>query len=189
MKKLILSLFVAGSLTFGLQSCEKDDDPGNTDPCANVTCAAGETCDDGTCVPDASAYNCVECGTYDAEATGFLTVNPLIDTTWTAPDSTLTLPATLVQTGTDYSLSVDLSGVSSLLSAPIIVEGSFNTTTKVFTVEDYVVDVANGIAQVLVNGTADFSTTGEVTGNLVLGAPAGAAIPVDGELDFTGTKQ
>ncbi len=193
MKKLILSLFVAGSLTFGLQSCEKDDDgSGTTDPCENVTCASGEVCDDGTCVADPNAYTCDECGTYDNKATGNLSVanGAVIDTTWgdaTNPDS-LTLPADFVQSGSDFTLEVDLSGVSALLSDPIVVEGSYNTTTKIFTVSDFPYSVA-GIADVIVNGSADFSTSGEVTGNLVLVNPTTSAIVVDGELDFSGTKQ
>ncbi len=50
MKKLFLSLFVAGALTFGLQSCGEEE----TNTCEGVTCAANETCQDGTCVPNAT---------------------------------------------------------------------------------------------------------------------------------------
>lgn len=187
MKKLFLSLFVAGALTFGLQSCDKEEDP--VDPCANVTCGTGEVCVDGTCETDPNAYNCTECGTYDAEATGDMNIanGAVLDTTWTDTNKVVII-AEFIQSGSDYSLSVDLSGISSLLTDPIAVEGTYNTTTKIFTVTDFPYTVA-GIASVLVNGSADFSTTDAVSGTLAITAPAGATVPVDGSLTFEGTKQ
>ncbi|MCB9227413.1 MAG: hypothetical protein H6578_09635 [Chitinophagales bacterium] len=206
MKKLFLSLFVMGSITFGLQSCKDscDDvtcptgqvcedgdcvtDP-NYDPCTGVTCATGEICEDGTCVTDPNAYDCTECGTYNTEATGNMNIanGAVLDTTWTDTNKVV-IVAQFLQSGSDYSLSVDLSGISSLLTDPIAVEGSYNTSTKLFTVTDFEYSV-QGIATVLVNGTADFSTTDAVSGSLAITAPAGASVPVDGQLDFAGTKQ
>ncbi|MEZ4916739.1 MAG: hypothetical protein R2836_07100 [Chitinophagales bacterium] len=95
--------------------------------------------------------------------------------------------AQFLQSGSDYSLSVDLSGISSLLTDPIAVEGLYNTSTKLFTVTG-ILNIVQGIATVLVNGTADF-TTDAVSGKAIITAPAGASVPVDGQLDFAGTKQ
>jgi len=188
MKKLILSLFLMGSLTFGLQSCsDDDDDDTSTDPCENVTCDAGEVCEDGTCVTDASSYTCDECGTYDTEAEGEISAAGLLDSTWTDTNK-LVFETVFVQSGSDFILEVDLSNVSALLSTPFEVEGTYDTDSKVFTVTDFETNVAN-VADVIIDGTADFSTTGEIVGDLQITSPSGAVINVTGDLDFEGDQQ
>lgn len=203
MKKLFLSLFVMGSITFGLQSCKDscDDvtcpagqvcqdgdcvtDP-NYDPCTGVTCAAGEVCDNGNCVTDPNA--CEACGTYNAQSDdGYMIVPGVIDTTFDA-NHVLSLPATFAETSGSYTLSVDLSGLSSALTAPIVVEGSYNASTKVFTVTDFVYSLYGSIP-ILVNGSVDFSTTNQADGTLTLADGPGSSLGIDGQINFAGTKQ
>lgn len=65
-KQNVINYLAAGALAvalvFGVQSCKKDD----PDPCENVTCLNGGSCDDGSCnCPD--GYNGSQCENEDRE--------------------------------------------------------------------------------------------------------------------------
>ena len=73
----------------------------------------GQICDDGDCVTDPNAVAaCDECGVYDTEADGYMSIPAVdIDTTWSQPDSTINIPAEFLLDGSDYKLSVDFSEI------------------------------------------------------------------------------
>ena len=177
MKKLFLSLFVAGALTFGLQSCGEDE----VNPCDGVTCAAGEVCDNGDCVPDGTTTTCDACGTYDGTADGAIVI------ALTGTDTTFTGVMVTAQVdenaGGNYDLGVD---ISALLAAPAgtlvpTVEGTLSGTTMTVANEEY---VYQGIATINLNGGVEFSADfASLTGALDL---TGDAV---GSVTFLGTKQ
>ena len=172
MKKLFLSLFVAGALTFGLQSCGED--------CDGVTCAAGEVCDNGDCVPDGTT-TCDACGTYDGTADGAIVI------ALTGTDTTFTGVMVTAQVdenaGGNYDLGVD---ISALLAAPAgtlvpTVEGTLSGTTMTIANETY---NYQGIANIVLDGGVEFSADfASLTGALAL---TGDAV---GSVTFQGTKQ
>lgn len=180
MKKLFLNLFVVGALTFGLQSCSEDN------PCDDVTCQAGEICNDGTCEVDPNA-GCDECGTYNGDLNGNvdivgITVPPLDD-----------VPTTVVVTssGVNYTIVVDLSGAIVPGLEPTAT-GTFDASTKTITFDEseYSFDVSgNGnILDFLISGTAVFNAAGELTVNITLDSPVGAANEATGTINVVATK-
>lgn len=179
MKKVFLSLFVAGALSFGLQSCGGDDE----NPCDS--CTSNQTCVNDECVDNVET--CDVCGTYTNDATGSILIPGIIDTTFTSA-SPLNLPATVSETSTsgELSLAVDLSNLTPLLTTPVTVTGSYNSTTKVLTITDEVYTYLS--IPILINGTVDFSTTNTAVGNLTLADGPGGTLGIQGNMDFTGTK-
>lgn len=176
MKKLFLSLFVAGALTFGLQSC------GDPDPCEDLTCAAGESCVDGTCVPGA-IVGCDACGTYDGDASGNIQISLTgTDTTFT----NLPVSATITKnaTGADsYNMAVDISSLLGAAPGTLVpdVNGTLAGNTITITNETY---VYQGIATIDVDGSVVFPATfASLDGTLSL---TGDAV---GTITFTGVKQ
>jgi hypothetical protein len=176
MKKLFLSLFVAGALTFGLQSCGEDE----VNPCDGVTCAAGEVCDNGDCVPDGTTTTCDVCGTYDGTADGAVQIALTgTDTTFTG----LTVIAQVDENAAgNYDLGVD---ISALLGAPAgtlvpTVEGTLSGTTMTIDNETY---SYQGIANIVLDGGVDFSADfASLTGALTLTGDA------SGNVTFQGAK-
>jgi len=192
MKKLILSLFLAGSLTFGLQSCSDDDDP-----CDDVTCDAGEICDDGTCVTDPSA-DCEICGTYDGTLTGNVKVqdtaelgtqNYLIDSTFTTVEP-LVSTTTIAYDGTEYTLEVDLSALGIAGLSPNV-SGTYDASTQILTFTDAPYSYNLGGSVYLdfeITGFADFSTENTIDGEVELSSPSTAVAVSEGTLVISGTK-
>jgi len=174
MKKLFLSLFVAGALTFGLQSCGEEE----KDPCEGVTCCANETCIDGTCVSDAP---CDVCGIYDGMADGAVTI-ALIGSDTIFTDLGVTAEVTANCDGS-YNMAVD---ISELLGAPAgtlepDVDGTLSGTTMTITNETF---VYQQVATITIDGTVEFDATFDnLDGALDL---TGDAI---GAITFTGAKQ
>lgn len=176
MKKLFLSLFVAGALTFGLQSCDSEE----TDPCADVTCAANETCVDGTCVTNSTT--CDVCGTYDGSADGAIAI-ALIGTDTTFTNLLVSAIVTENATANSYNMGVDISSILGAAPGTLVpdVDGTLSGTTMTITNETY---VYQGIATININGTVDFDATFDnLDGTLTL---TGDAV---GTVDFVGTKQ
>lgn len=175
MKKLILSLFVAGALTFGLQSCGEDD------PCEGVTCAAGETCVDGTCEA-AAPVTCDACGTYSGNADGSVMI-ALTGTDTTFTDLPVSAAVTANAAANSYNMAVDISSLLGAAAGTLVpdVDGTLSGSTITITNEVY---VYQGIATINVNGTVLFDATwANLTGTLNL---TGDAV---GTIDFDGVKQ
>lgn len=174
MKKLFLSLFVAGALTFGLQSCVEDD------PCEDVTCAAGETCVDGTCEPVATT--CDACGTYSGDADGQVAI-ALTGTDTTFTDLPVSAVITQNATANSYNMAVDISSLLGAAVGTLVpdVDGTLSGSTITITNETY---VYQGIATININGTVDFDATFDnLDGSLAL---TGDAV---GNITFAGVKQ
>ena len=174
MKKLILSLFVAGALTFGLQSC------GEKDPCEDVTCAAGETCVDGTCVTD--VVTCDACGTYDGDASGNIVI-ALTGTDTTFSNLPVSAKITANAAANSYNMAVDISSLLGAAAGTLVpdVDGTLSGTTITIVNDSY---VYQGIATITVNGTVVFPATfASLTGTLNL---TGDAV---GTITFNGVKQ
>lgn len=176
MKKLFLSLFVAGALTFGLQSCGEEE----TDPCEGVTCAANETCQNGTCVPNATT--CDVCGTYDGMADGSVAI-ALTGTDTTFTGLMVSAAVTENATANSYNMGVDISGLLGAPAGTLVpdVDGTLAGTTMTITNETY---VYQGIASITIDGTVEFDATFDnLDGALDL---TGDAV---GAITFTGAKQ
>ena len=181
MKKIFLSLFVAGAISFGLQSCSEED------PCDDVTCSAGQICDDGTCVADPNS-GCDECGTYNGDLNGNvdivgITVPPLED-----------IPTSVVISTSNalYTIEVDLSDAIVPGLTPTAT-GTFDASTKTITFDDseYSFDISgNGtsILEFLINGTAVFDNAGELTVNITLDSPVGAQNEASGTINVVANK-
>ena len=175
MKKLFLSLFVAGALTFGLQSCGEEE----TNPCEGVTCAANETCQDGTCVPNATT--CDVCGTYDGLADGAVSI-ALTGTDTTFTGLMVSAAVTENATANSYNMGVDISGLLGAPAGTLVpdVDGTLAGTTMTITNETY---VYQGIASITIDGTIVFdSTFDNLTGSLTLSDDA------VGTLNFTASR-
>ena len=177
MKKLFLSLFVAGALTFTLQSCGSDE----VDACEGVTCAANETCVDGACIPDAVA-TCDVCGIFDGSADGAIAISiTLTDTVFTG----VLVSATVTENATaaSYNMAID---ISSLLGAPAgtlvpDVDGTLAGQTITITNQTY---NYQSLADITIDGTVDYDATFvNIDGALAL---TGDAV---GNVTFTGVKQ
>lgn len=183
MKKIFLSLFVAGALTFGLQSCAEDD------PCDGVTCGVGEICDDGNCVTDPNA-NCDVCGSYDGTLNGNVTIPGVT----VPPLEDVNTDVTVSASGADYTLVVDLSQAIVPGLQPTVV-GTYNATTKVITFTDaeYSFDVSGtgdpaSLLEFLINGTATYNGSNQLDIDIVLSSPAGATNQASGDLNVVATK-
>lgn len=175
MKKLFLSLFVAGALTFGLQSCSED-----TDPCEGVTCAAGETCVDGTC--EATTTTCDACGTYDGDASGSVVI-ALTGTDTTFSNLPVSAVITANSAANSYNMAVDISSLLGAAPGTLVpdVDGTLSGSTITITNETY---VYQGIAAIDVDGTVLFDATfANLDGTLNL---TGDAV---GTITFSGVKQ
>lgn len=181
MKKVFLSLFIAGAISIGLNSCKPDDECSS-----NSDCATGEECVSGNC--ETATTTCDVCGTYDNDATGTITIPGIIDTTFTSA-SPLSLPATVSETSVDgeLELAVDLSNLTPLIPTPVTVTGTYNSSTKILTVTDEVYTYLS--IPILINGSVDFSTTNTAIGNLTLADGPGGTLNLSGDIDFEGTKQ
>jgi hypothetical protein len=176
MKKLFLSLFVAGALTFGLQSCGEDE------PCDDVVCPTGQSCVDGDCVAEVVPVTCTVCGVYDGDATGTVLIALVgTDTTFTA----LPVSAEITQnaTGGTYNTAVDISALLDAPAGTLVPEVDGTLAGNVLTVTDETY-VYQGIATILVSGVVTFNTANTgLDGTLSL---TGDAV---GSIDFTGVKQ
>jgi hypothetical protein len=175
MKKLILSLFVAGALTFGLQSCSDD-------ACEGVTCAVGETCVDGTCETNTTPVTCDACGTYSGNADGSVMI-ALTGTDTTFTDLPVSAAVTANAAANSYNMAVDISSLLGAAAGTLVpdVDGTLSGSTITITNEVY---VYQGIATINVNGSVLFDATwANLTGTLNL---TGDAV---GTIDFDGVKQ
>lgn len=178
MKKLFLSLFVMGALTFGLQSCGEDDP---TEDCTTLGCPAGQECVNGACQTIVVA--CDFCGDYSGTAT---TTQNIAIPALSIDTGFVDLPvdASISQgTGTNYTLTVDLSSL--IPGVAPAVGGTLSGNTITITDAEY---VYQGIATIIVNGTVDVSVTDAISGSLVLSYPPSSSLAVSGAIDFEGTK-
>lgn len=186
MKKILaLSVILAG-LSFGLMSCEDDDDDNNTDPCADVTCPAGEVCEDGACVPDATS--CTICGEYD----GTIDSDSLRVQFPPAADIDTTLsgyPATAELATTAFTDSLALTVNLTLSGTPITVTvNGFYDDSNTITVTDKVYNYL-GAVPILVNGTGTITGT-TMDADIVLDDPTGSTGDnIYAEVGFTGDLQ
>lgn len=180
MKKLILSLFVTGALTFGLQSCGEDN------PCDDVTCSTGQICDDGNCVTDPNVATCDACGSYDGTADGPMSIEAggavIVDTTF----SNLPFTASIDQvSGNDVDVTVNIT-VNGIPLSPKV-KGTLNGNTV--TVSNETWTYATLQLDVVVDGSMTV-VGNDITGNLTLNeAPGSTGVSIDGDLDFTGVRQ
>lgn len=174
MKKLFLTLFVAGTLTFGLQSCGEDD------PCEGVVCGSGEVCVDGNCEPDGSV--CMPCGTFDGTADGSIMISLVgTDTTFSGVD--VSADITENATANEYNMAVDISALLDAAPGTLVpdVDGTLTGNTINIVGQTY---VYQGIASIDIDGTVVFdSTFDNIDGALTLGD---AAV---GSVTFSGAKQ
>ncbi|MEZ4915575.1 MAG: hypothetical protein R2836_01160 [Chitinophagales bacterium] len=179
MKKIFLSLFVAGAITFGLQSC------GEEDLCEGITCPTGEICQDGTCVTDPDATTCDVCGTYNGSLTGYVYSDP--DTLYN-PTTPEVAPTIVSEVSGTYYLEINLEGLFTGLKPKV--SGTYNASTKVLTITDaaYSFEQNGSTLDFLINGTADFNTTNAIDVNVTLGSPSGSTSNISGQLHITGTK-
>ena len=173
MKKVFLSLFVAGALAFGLQSCGDDDD-NNTNP----------------------PVGCDVCGTYTGTANGPIKVLVTADL---GIDSTLTdLPATLVvaegtAAGTlNATVNLDLEISGAPVTVPVPVTVNYNATAKTFSGSNLNVTVTPitgvNVPVKITSITGSFGTN-SVTANVQIDDQDGAtADNISGDIDFNGTK-
>jgi hypothetical protein len=172
MKKLFLSLFVAGALAFGLQSCGNDDDNGG-DP-----------------------VGCDVCGTYQGTANGPIKV---LITSDLGIDSTLVdLPASLiVAEGTaaatlalTVNLDLEIQGTPVVVPVPVTV--NYNASAKTFTASNVNVNVTPipGInVPVKITSITGAFVGANVTANVQIDDQDGASADnIDGDIDFAGTK-
>ncbi len=176
MKKLFLSLFVAGALTFGLQSC------GSEDECSsNTECPTGQECVNGEC-KDVTAATCDACGTYDGDASGTVAI------ALTGTDTTFSgLPVSAViaanSTAGSYSMGVDISALLGSPAGTLVptVDGTLAGNTITITNETY---NYSGVADITINGSVVFDATFDnLTGSLTLTDDA------VGTVSFEGAKQ
>ena len=175
MKKLLLPLLALGIASFSLQSCKEDD------KCENVTCAANQTCVDGTCVDNTS----------NIVVEGFITE----DTEWTSDNvyelkgrvvvksgNTLTInPGTIIKgqegTGTNASVliiergaMIDADGTA---ASPIIFTSVYDNITPGQIAGSNLDESANELwGGVIILGNAPVSTeNGDIEGQIE-GIPA-----------------
>jgi hypothetical protein len=173
MKKLFLSLFVAGTLTFALQSC----DPEESDPCDGVSCAANETCVNGDCVPNSTG--CDVCGTFDGNADGTIAI-ALTGTDTTFTDIPLSAEVTELAAANSYNLAVDISPLLGAPAGTLVpdVDGTLSGSTITITNQVY---VYSGIASITINGTVDYDAAFDnIDGSLDLTGDAVGSITFDG---------
>lgn len=176
MKKLFLSLFVAGALTFGLQSCEED--PVVEDPCADVTCAAGESCVNGDCIPD-NVATCEVCGTFDGAADGSIAI-ALVGTDTTFTGVLVSADITENAAANSYNMAVDISALLDAPAGTLVpdVDGTLAGSTITITNETY---VYQGIAEIDISGVVDFDATFDnIDGTLTLTGDAVGSVTFDG---------
>tara|TARA_B110000459_G_scaffold180979_1_gene208037 strand:+ start:941 stop:2032 length:1092 start_codon:yes stop_codon:yes gene_type:complete len=128
---------------------------GVVDPCAGVTCAVGDTCINGNCVP-ITPIACQPCGTFDGTMDGNLQI-PLTgtDTTFTGVSITAQVDE---NAGGNYDFSIDMSA---LLGAPAgtlvpTVEAILSGTTLTITNQNW---NYQGIANFGVDGIVDFNSS------------------------------
>ena len=175
MKKLFLSLFVAGALTFTLQSCGSDD------LCEGVTCVANETCVDGDCIPDGTA-TCEPCGTYIGTADGTIAIVPLnSDTTFIG----LPVGAEITKNAaaSSYNMTVDISSIQGLPAGSIVTEVDGDLVGQTLTIPTQTF-MYQGAIPIELEGNVTFDATFDnFTGLLNLGNQA------VGNATFSGTKQ
>lgn len=179
MKKLFLSLFVAGALTFGLQSCDSEEPP-VTDPCDGVVCGSNETCVNGVCEPNSTT--CDVCGTYDGTADGDIAI-ALIGTDTSFTNLAVSAIVTENSTAGSYNMGVDISSILGAAPGTLVpdVDGTLSGTTMTITNQEY---VYQQIATITINGTVNFDATFDnLDGSLAL---TGDAV---GDVDFVGAKQ
>ncbi|MFT6685327.1 MAG: hypothetical protein ACJAVH_000584, partial [Bacteroidia bacterium] len=164
MKKLFLSLFVAGALTFTLQSCASDE----VDACEGVTCATNETCVDGDCIPDAVA-TCDVCGIFDGSADGSIII-PLTGTDTTFTGVVVSASVTENATAASYNMAIDISSLLGAAPGTLVpdVDGTLAGQTITITNETY---NYQGLANITIDGTVDYDAT---------------FVNIDGALDLTG---
>lgn len=162
MKKLILSLFLAGALTFGLQSCGEDEP---TDP---------------------PAATCDACGSYDGTADGPMAIEAggsvIVDTTFTG----LPFSASITQvSGADVNVTVNIE-VNGIPLSPTV-SGTLSGNTVTVSNETWTYTTLQ--LDVVVDGS--MTVVGDdITGNLTLNeAPGATSVSIDGDLDFTGVRQ
>lgn len=179
MKKIFLSLFVAGTLTFGLQSCKEDD------LCEGITCGTGEICSDGTCITDPNATTCDVCGTYDGSLTGYVIVNG--DSLFN-PTSPVQSPTIVAEVSGEYTLEINLESLFTGLKPKV--SGTYNSNTKILTItnEEYSYVQGSSSLDFIINGTADLSTTNAIDADVVLTSPSGSTTNISGHLYIVGTK-
>jgi hypothetical protein len=171
MKKLFLSLFVAGTLTFALQSC------GTEDPCDGVTCGANETCVDGDCVPNSTA--CDVCGTFNGTTDGTIAIT-LTGTDTTFTDIPLSAVVSELATAGSYNLAVDISPLLGAPAGTLVpdVDGTLSGSTITITNQVY---TYSGIANITINGTVVYDAAfNNITGSLDLTDDAVGSITFDG---------
>lgn len=178
MKKLILSIFVAGGLAFGLQSCG--------DACDDVTCATGEICVDGECEADPNFVSCADCGDYSGTISSgpgsSLVVQGLIDSVLVDFPGTANVTETSLG-NVNLTVSLSINGIAIAPTVPATYENNVVTVTNA--IYNY-----NGIVDISVDGTMTFDGNGGTTGNLTLGNGPATPVPaVSGDLVFSGTKQ
>lgn len=186
MKKLLAFSVILAGLSFGLMSCEEDDDDDNNDPCANVTCPAGEVCDNGDCVPDATS--CTICGDYDGtiESDSLRVQFPPaadIDTTLSGYPATAELATTSFTDSLALTVNLTLSGTPITVTVNGAYDGA-NTITVTDKIYNYL-----GAVPILVNGTGTITGTTMVA-DITLDDPAGSTGDnIYAEVEFTGDLQ
>ena len=174
MKKLILSLFVACALTFGLQSCGSEE-------CTATSCPTGQECVNGEC-EDIVVAACDVCGTFDGTAGGTIEI-PLTQTDTTFTGIVVSAVVTENATAGSYNMGVD---ISSLLGSPAgtlvpNVDGTLSGSTITITNETY---NYSGVADITINGTVDYDAAFDnISGSLALTDDA------IGTMTFTGSRQ
>jgi hypothetical protein len=172
MKKVFLSLFVAGALAFGLQSCGNDDDNGG-DP-----------------------VGCDVCGTYDGTANGpikvLITADLGIDSVLVdLPASLLVAEGTTATTlGLTVNLNLEIEGTPVVVPVPVTVD--YNVSAKSFSASNVDVNVSPipGInVPVKITSITGAFVGANVSANVQIDDQDGATDDnIAGDLDFTGTK-